>query len=119
MKALQIINAFIGHCKSLKKALEKDWVLHPPTVIQGGEEFGTILNIRLHKEHPQKMGTCLPLFTGLGYYYNKGASRAGPARFPGWAISNSRITLNISLRAHKNITEKHQLSISNKGTGHL
>lgn len=69
LKALQIINVFIGHCKTLKKALEKDWV-HPPTVIQGGEQFGIILSIRLHKKHPQKMGTCLPVFTGLGNYYN-------------------------------------------------
>lgn len=105
LKALQIINAFIGHCKSLKKSLRKGLgAAHQ----QGGEEFSIVLSIRLHKEHPQKMGTCLPLFTGLGYYYNKGASRAGPAGIPGWAISNNRVTFNISLRAHKNITEKHQ-----------
>lgn len=59
LRALQIIHVFIGHCKSLKKALEKDWV-RPITVIQGGEEFGIILSIRLHKEHPRKWGlVCL------------------------------------------------------------
>lgn len=59
LKALKIIDIFIGHCKSLKKALEKDWV-HPTTVTQDGEESGIILSISYTRSIPKKWGlVCL------------------------------------------------------------
>lgn len=56
-----------------------DSVLHPPIVKQGVQEYGIVLNFRLHYKYPQQTGTWVPLFRGVA---NHGASRVDRAVTP-------------------------------------